>query len=143
MGENYQQKLKKFKEFEFPYKLSADDFKIEDKRLFREVMLDDIKKIVVEAFGASSDMASVGQHVRDSLEKAEGGKWFAAVSFNEQKLAQYWSHQEVKLTFDRYDENYTVMIAQMQIDRQNTKNVSSKLDNNTSLKLTVLPVVTK
>ena len=60
MGENYQQKLKKFKEFEFPYKLSADDFKIEDKRLFREVMLDDIKKIVVEAFAASRDMAAVG-----------------------------------------------------------------------------------
>ena len=83
MGENYQQKLKKFKEFEFPYKLSADDFKVEDKRLFREVLLDDIKKAAAEAFGASNDMATVGQHIRDSLEKAEGGKWFAAVSFNE------------------------------------------------------------
>ena len=117
MGENYQQKLKKFKEFEFPYKLSADDFKVEEKRFFRETLLDDIKKSAVEAFGASNDMAAVGQHVRDFLEKTEGGKWFVAVSFNEQKVAQYWSHQEVKLTFDRYDENYTVMVAQMQIDR--------------------------
>ena len=143
MGENYQQKLKKFKEFEFPYKLSADDFKIEDKRFFRETLSDDIKKTVAEAFGASNDMAAVGQYVRDSLEKTEGGKWFAAVSFNEQKVAQYWSHQEVKLTFDRNDENYTVMVAQTQIDRKNTENVSSKLDNNTSMRLTLLPVVTK
>ena len=55
-------------------------------------------------------------------------------------MASFWSHQEVKLTFDRDGEKYTVNIAQTTIDRKNCENVSSKLDNNTSLRLTVLPV---
>ena len=60
MGENYQQKLKKFKTQEMPLKISADDFKEEDKRLFREVTLGDIKKTVAEAFGAIKNIDEVG-----------------------------------------------------------------------------------
>ena len=63
MGENYAQKLKKFRSQEMPLKISADDFKEEDKRLFREVMLGDIKKTVAEAFCVSKSVDEVGKHV--------------------------------------------------------------------------------
>ena len=66
-----------------PYKLGTDDLKVEQKRLFREVLLDQVLKSVTEAFATQKSMDAVAQQLKDSLEKSEGGKWFCSVSFSE------------------------------------------------------------
>ena len=70
-----------------PFKINADDFKAEDKRLYREVMLDDIRKTAAEAFGTCKTIDEVGKHIKESLDQSQGGKWFCAVSFDLSKVA--------------------------------------------------------
>ena len=98
-----------------------------------------MKSAIVEAFGAKNDLPAVGKHIQGKLAESEGGKWFASVSFEGMKSGMYWSHQEAKFSFDRDGEKYIVSIAHIEIDREKTKNVSSKEYNCTSLRLTVLP----
>ena len=109
--------------FKPPLTIEKDDLKVENKRVERYTLMDDIKKLVVDAFKTKNSVAEVEKHVSDALSQSEDGKWVCFLWFDGQKNGTYWQHQGVKFALTKEDVTANLSIAQININRD--KNNSS------------------
>ena len=76
--------------FKPPLAIEKDDLKPVHKTVEKEVIVNEMKALLVDAFKTKNSLAEVQNHVKDALAQSEDGKWVCFIWFDGQKNGTYW-----------------------------------------------------
>ena len=58
----------------------------------KNVLVDEIRSLLVDGFKTKNSLADVEKHVKEALTQSEDGKWCCFIWFDGMRNGTYWTH---------------------------------------------------